>query len=50
MTKMAFTISLDPKDIERLTKIAREKDLPPRTLARVFILKGIRSETPREDV
>lgn len=50
MAKVPYTISLDPEDIEKLNRVAQRKDLPPRTLARVFVVQGIRAEATENQI
>ncbi len=40
-----ITVYLDAKDIEELKKQAKELVLPPHTLARAILVRGLRKES-----
>lgn len=43
----SFTIMMEPEDIERFKRFAKEINLPPHVLARSILLRGLKAEIKR---
>lgn len=42
--KVPYSVCLDPRDIEAIESIAKERDIPARTFLRQLILRSLREE------
>ena len=47
--KICYSLALARKDIERLEKLAQERNLPPRILARAILLRGLNEEIEKDE-
>jgi len=43
----SFTIMMEPEDIERFKRFAKDINIPPHVLARSILLRGLKTEIKR---